>query len=87
VRCGMQSVPWHSIEAKEIHFKKDLRGKGKVAFCCSSVASKGTCDQQNLMYSSNFNPQVKEARNQSQILIGNRFHVTLRIVSLIISFK
>jgi len=29
---------------------------------------------------SNFTPQVKEIRNQSQIL-GNRFHVTLRIVT------
>jgi len=27
---------------------------------------------------------LKEARNQSQILIGNRFHITLRIVSPII---
>jgi len=38
------------------------------------------------MVSSNFIPQVKEARNQSQNLNGNRFHVTLRIVSPIILF-
>jgi len=30
---------------------------------------------------------VKQARNQSQILIGNRFHVTLRIISPYILFN
>jgi len=39
------------------------------------------------LYSSKFTPQVKEARNQSQLLIENRFHVTLRIVSPIILSK
>jgi len=33
------------------------------------------------LYSSNFTSQVEQARNQSQILIGNRFHLTLHIVS------
>jgi len=37
--------------------------------------------------SSNFTQQVKQARNLSQILIGNQFHVTLRIVSPCILFK
>ena len=37
--------------------------------------------------SSNFTPQVKQAMNLGQILIGNRFHVTLRIVSPYILFK
>jgi len=32
-------------------------------------------------------PQVKKARNQSQNLIGNWFHVTLRIISSNILFK
>jgi len=32
-------------------------------------------------YSGNFTPQVEQARNQRQIIIGTRFHVTLRIVS------
>jgi len=39
------------------------------------------------LYSSNFTPQVKEARINHKFLIGNRFHVTLRIVSPIILFK
>jgi len=32
------------------------------------------------LHSSNFTQQVKYARNQSKILIGNRFHVKLRII-------
>jgi len=37
--------------------------------------------QSNWKYSSNFTQQVKQAGNQSQFLIGNRFHITLCIIS------
>jgi len=37
--------------------------------------------------SSNFTPQVKQARNLSQFLIGNRLHITPHIVSRYILFK
>jgi len=39
------------------------------------------------LHSSNFTSQVKQAKNQSQILTGNLFHVTLCIVCLYILFK
>jgi len=51
------------------------------------ILSKIKPQTKSVQGSSNFTPQLKEARNQSQIVIGYRFHVTLRIVSPIILFK
>jgi len=36
------------------------------------------------VHSSNFTPQVKQARTLRKFLTGNWFHVTLRVVSPII---
>jgi len=59
-------------------FSIGFRRISRLKLCFHLFAMIQTC---RYLYSSNFIPQVKQARNQSQILIGNRFHVKLLIIS------
>jgi len=71
----------------------DIAGLGFQAFCRLSMNQPtGLCFHLLAMiltctclYSSNFTPKVKHARNQSQNFNRNRFHVTLCIIRPYIS--